>query len=197
MRRNRTISLPARAISLFAKAKNITHRQQKKRESYGILLPHDSPFCLLPVSHLFYKCIGMRPYPYLISPLRTPRFRLGFFKLKFVEGERGALPQTPPPLKRWTKLLQNGSAQTSRHFEPRDSMRKRERALFVRFVTHGVHVLCALAQRTKMTQKTSSILLLQTSSCKKNSFSPKVFGGCRGLFSKSPLHVLPSTNFNL
>ena len=95
------------------------------------------------------------------------------------------------------KLLQNGSAQTIRHFEPRASMRKRERALFVRLVTRGVHVLCALAQRTKMTRRTSSILLLQTLLYEKCSFCPKVFGGCRGLFSKSPLHVLPPTNFNL
>ena len=46
-------------ISLFAKAKNITHRQQKKRESYGILLPHDSLFCFIAsfafVVKLFYR----------------------------------------------------------------------------------------------------------------------------------------------
>ena len=44
----------------------------RKRESltefcFRITLPS----VLSPVSHLFYKCIGLRPYPYLISPIRT------------------------------------------------------------------------------------------------------------------------------
>ena len=51
---------------------NITHRQQKKRESYGILFPRDSPFCfIVSVLHLHYKCIGPCLYPYSISPKRT------------------------------------------------------------------------------------------------------------------------------
>lgn len=47
-----------RAISLLALAKNITHRKQK-RESFALL----SLLFLSPVSHLYYKYIGLCPYP--------------------------------------------------------------------------------------------------------------------------------------
>ena len=46
----------------------ISLKKQKKREPYGILLPHDSPFCFI---------AGLQGYahtPYKISPIRTAAF---------------------------------------------------------------------------------------------------------------------------
>ena len=47
------------------------------------------PSVLSPVSHLFYKCIGLRPYPYLISPIRTSPITEGAF---FVYVGQGLAP---------------------------------------------------------------------------------------------------------
>ena len=60
----------------------------------------------------------------------------------------------------------------------------------------GVHVLCALAQRTKMTQKTSSILLLQTSSCRKIPFPQKFLGVVGAFFQKVPYTFSPRQTSN-
>ena len=61
-------------------AKNITHKNAEKRKLYGIVLPHNSLFCfLLQVSHLYNKCVGLCPYPYFISPIRTSPIRVGIF----------------------------------------------------------------------------------------------------------------------
>ena len=65
------ITIAAAIISLFAKAKNITKKAEKERASRNFVTALLSLLFLLQVSHLFYKCIGLRPYPYLISPIRT------------------------------------------------------------------------------------------------------------------------------
>ena len=57
------ITIATTIISLFAKAKNITHRQQKKRESYGILLPHDSPFCFIASFAFVLQMHRAKPIP--------------------------------------------------------------------------------------------------------------------------------------
>ena len=67
------ITIAVAIISLFAKAKNITKKAEKERASRNFVTALLSLMFLLQVSHLFYKCIGLRPYPYLISPLRTSR----------------------------------------------------------------------------------------------------------------------------
>ena len=55
-------------------SKLITHNSKlksRKRESLTeFCFRMTLPSVLSPVSHLFYKCIGLRPYPYLISPIR-------------------------------------------------------------------------------------------------------------------------------
>ena len=56
-------------------SKLITHNSKlksRKRESLTeFCFRMTLPSVLSPVSQLFYKCIGLRPYPYLISPIRT------------------------------------------------------------------------------------------------------------------------------
>ena len=71
MRQSRTISLPAREISLFAKQRISLTYKAEKRESYRSVSVFLSLLFLLPVSHLFYKCTGLCPYPCFISPIRT------------------------------------------------------------------------------------------------------------------------------
>ena len=65
------ITIAVAIISLFAKAKNITKKAEKERASRNFASEALSLLFLLQVSHLFYKCIGLCPYPYFISPLRT------------------------------------------------------------------------------------------------------------------------------
>jgi len=65
------ISLPARAISLI---------DSRKRESLTeFCFRMTLPSVLSPVSNLFYKCIGLRPSPYLISPIRTSLIKRDVF----------------------------------------------------------------------------------------------------------------------
>ena len=90
----------------LCKAKNITHKKAEKRELYGISLPHYSLFLLLfPVSHLYYKCIGLCPYPYLkfFDKNNTP-FRhgelcpFGQAVCKFPQGDFSyVIPLVPSP----------------------------------------------------------------------------------------------------
>ena len=79
---NFTVS-PWRTTSLcpaqlhFCVSKNFT--KQKKRVNG--LKTVNSLYYLSQVSHLFYKCIGLCPYPYFISPIRTSRFGVCGFSL--------------------------------------------------------------------------------------------------------------------
>ena len=74
------ITIAVAIISLFAKAKNITKKAEKERASRDFVTALLSLLFLLPVSHLFYKCIGLRPYPYLISTIRTSPIAVCFFR---------------------------------------------------------------------------------------------------------------------
>ena len=73
-----------RAISLFAKAKNITHIKQKKESS--------TEFCFrIALSSAFFRkfricntnAVGLCPYPYSNSPIRTTPILSLFFCLSF------------------------------------------------------------------------------------------------------------------
>ena len=85
---NFTVS-PWRTTSLcpaqlhFCVSKNFT--KQKKRANG--LKTVNSLYYLSQVSHLFYKCTGLCPYPYLISPLRTSPIGLrSFFVIRVFDG---------------------------------------------------------------------------------------------------------------
>ena len=78
------ITIAVAIISLFAKAKNITKKAEKERASRNFVTALLSLLFLLQVSHLYNKCTGLCPYPYLISPLRTtPIIHIGFFILSY------------------------------------------------------------------------------------------------------------------
>ena len=96
------ITIAIAIISLFAKAKNIT--KSRKRESKAVFLSAMFSLCvLLQVSHLFNKCIGLCPYPYFISPIRTTEIGvapfLGYCALDLIRHAYGVTPS--PKGKAW------------------------------------------------------------------------------------------------
>ena len=70
--------LPLCSYTLPAYVKRV---YKKRREQAPALRCIDIFLYLSPVSHLYNKCIGLCPYPYLIFPTRASPFnRKGFFR---------------------------------------------------------------------------------------------------------------------